>query len=200
VCQVNGAEAVGYLMRDDRVHYDAFGFDSGTGVTTIFAPLNPTNPQSVANAYSPMVGAVGKSVSNNSPPPNGTDEYVTHAIMWRNGQTLDLGNVAGDPRYSAEARDVNDAAEVVGWSQITDTYGNIQARATLWIRGTGNFYLQKLADHKVTLLDAGAISCAGHIAAIGYPIGVGDEGYYSLAGVLHSYLLLRVGGPARKCP
>jgi hypothetical protein len=200
VCaQTLGGEAVGYLVRSPGVN-DAFQFNIGSGLT-VLASLDPNHPNSVANDYNAMVGAVGKSQTTNSPPPNSYDGTgpVTHAVMWRNGQTLDLGNVmANDPRFSGEARAVNDAAEVVGWSEITDVYGTVQPRATLWIRGTGHFLLQKLVNQKVTLTDAGAISCAGHIAALGFPLGVGDEGTYRVP--FHSYLLVRVGGPTRKCP
>jgi probable HAF family extracellular repeat protein len=54
-----------------------------------------------------------------------------HAASWTNGETVDLGTLAGsDPfyEYGSSANDVNELGKIVGWSGTggTDTYSGVQ--------------------------------------------------------------------------
>ncbi|HEY7744818.1 MAG TPA: hypothetical protein VIA07_00670 [Desulfuromonadales bacterium] len=52
-----------------------------------------------------------------------------HTLLWQNGTLIDLGTLGG---RSTQGRDINDAGQVVGWSQTVDG----QQHAFLWEDGT----------------------------------------------------------------
>ena len=59
---------------------------------------------------------------------------AVHAVVWNEGQIIDLGALGGG--YESLASDVNNGGQVVGASQnaIPDPfgYGGVQTRAVLW--------------------------------------------------------------------
>jgi probable HAF family extracellular repeat protein len=61
-----------------------------------------------------------------------------HAVVWKDGQIVDLGTLEGG--HESLANDVNNRGQVVGNSQnaITDPfgYGGVQTGAVLWQNGT----------------------------------------------------------------
>jgi probable HAF family extracellular repeat protein len=56
-------------------------------------------------------------------------------MLVHNGQVIDLGTILGDLRFSGQARDVNDAGQIVGYSEVganPDEWWTFTQRATLW--------------------------------------------------------------------
>lgn len=91
-----------------------------------------------SQAYAVNAKGVAVGVSENGliDPLNGL--LAVHAVIWNDGQIIDLGTLEGG--YESLANDINDRGEVVGNSQnaIPDPfgYGGVQTRAVLWRNGT----------------------------------------------------------------
>jgi probable HAF family extracellular repeat protein len=111
-----------------------------------------------------------------------------HAFLWRasTGMT-DLGTFKhGDfSRYSSQAAGVNDALQIVGFSENLLDTGEVAQRAALWEGGQIYELQYQVVGVKVNsfiLTQASGISCSGLIAAIGYAA--------SAPAVEHNYLLV----------
>lgn len=135
----------------------AYVWDAVNGVTDIgdFAPRGINNLEQVAGNYSLYV-------------PDPTHPGPIHALIWDAASgTTDLGTLgAADASSYADA--INDAARVVGWSEIEADLGN---RAFLWDPIDGMLNLQDLvADFSdwEYLERATDISNTGYITGYGY--------------------------------
>src|SRR5258708_35467593 len=117
---------------------------------------------------------------------------AAHAVLW-NGGTIDLGTISGDPGNSSMAEAINDSEEVVGYSQVTLTTGQLAQRAFVWAAGKMyNLTMLLVSAPNLRLTDQLQINCQGAISALGYNAA-------DLTRRAHSCLLTRVG-TARTCP
>ena len=109
------------------------GFLWQDGVLTDLGALANSSQVSAINARGVAVG-----VSENvlTDPLNGL--LAVHAVVWNEGQIVDLGTLEGG--YESLANDINKRGQVIGNSQnaIPDPfgYGGVQTRAVLWQNGT----------------------------------------------------------------
>jgi probable HAF family extracellular repeat protein len=111
---------------------------------------------------------------------------ASHAFLWRAGKMQDLGNLAGIPGWNSNADSINNAGEIVGWSDsIVD--GESTHRAFLYVGGQMlnlQFYVYD-RDPDVRLTEAVGINCEGWIVANGFNVNSPD--------VNRAYLLIPRG-------
>jgi probable HAF family extracellular repeat protein len=97
-------------------------------------PTVDGDPDGIAFAINDLGQAVG--ASGNCGPFNTIEQNnltPLHAVLWRNGKAIDLGNLGGDGRFAAiYANGLNDVGEVVGTS---DTTGDASFHGFLWKQG-----------------------------------------------------------------
>lgn len=117
---------------------------------------------------------------------------ASHAFLWTAGRMKDLGTLAGVAGWDSKANSINDAGEIVGWSD-SNVSGSSAHRAFLYAGGhmlNLQFYVLD-RDPNVRLTEAVAINCQGWIVANGYNIKSPD--------VSRVYLLIRRGAPRPQC-
>jgi probable HAF family extracellular repeat protein len=115
---------------------------------------------------------------------------ASHAFLWRWGKIKDLGNLASIPGWDSKADSINDAGEIVGWSDSI-VNGMSTHRAFLYVEGEMlnlQFYIHD-RDPNVRLTEAVGINCDGWIAANGFNVNSPD--------VSRAYLLIPRGKPRR---
>jgi probable HAF family extracellular repeat protein len=92
------------------------------------------DPDGIAFAINNLGQAAG--ASGNCGPFNAIEQNnltPLHAVLWRNGNAIDLGNLGGDGRFTGiYATGLNDDGQVVGTS---DTTGDASFHAFLWQQG-----------------------------------------------------------------
>ena len=92
------------------------------------------DPDGIAFAINNLGQAAG--ASGNCGPFNAIEQNnltPLHAVLWQNGNAIDLGNLGGDGRFAGiYATGLNDDGEVVGTS---DTTGDASFHAFLWQQG-----------------------------------------------------------------
>jgi probable HAF family extracellular repeat protein len=97
-------------------------------------PTIDGDPDGIAYAINDLGQAVG--ASGNCGPFNVLAQNnltPLHAVLWRNGNAIDLGNLGGDGRFNGiYATGLNDAGQVVGDS---DTAGDASFHGFLWQEG-----------------------------------------------------------------
>jgi probable HAF family extracellular repeat protein len=110
------------------------------------------DPDGIAFAINDLGQAVG--ASGNCGPFNVNEQNnltALHALLWRNGNAIDLGNLHGDGRFAGiYASGLNDDGQVVGTS---DTTGDASFHGFLWQEGhitdlgtlTGDSYSSAIA-------------------------------------------------------
>jgi hypothetical protein len=179
---------VGWSFLAGNVYYHAvLTWDGGYGIKDL--GVLPGGHYSIAIGW-----IVGHADVNVSPPPNSNEQSVFHAVTWGDGDPnpIDLGTLGGNPHMLSEAEDSGNV--IVGWSQITDMFGELDRRAVIWTLPDHAIYeLQTLLGPntgKVILTEAGHINCFGDIAALGF---YGSESALPPdGGYLHSFLLRNV--------
>ena len=117
---------------------------------------------------------------------------ASHAFLWSAGKMKDLGNLASIPGWDSKANSINDAGEIVGWSDSI-VNGSSTHRAFLYTGGQMlnlQFYVFD-RDPNVRLTEAVGVNCQGWIVANGYNIKSPD--------VSRVYLLIRRGAPRPQC-
>ena len=108
---------------------------------------------------------------------------ASHAFLWRAGKMQDLGNLASIPGWDSQADSINNAGEIVGWSDSI-VNGSSTHRAFLYLDGQMlnlQFYIYN-RDPNVRLTEAVGINCEGWIAANGFNVSSPD--------VKRAYLLI----------
>ena len=94
-------------------------------------PTVDGDPDGIAFAINNLgqaVGASGNCAAFNTIEQNNLTPL--HAVLWRNGKAIDLGNLGGDGRFAGiYATGLNDDGQVVGTS---DTTGDVSFHAFLW--------------------------------------------------------------------
>jgi probable HAF family extracellular repeat protein len=96
---------------------------------------------------------------------------ASHAFLWRAGKMKDLGNLASIPGWDSHADSINDAGEIVGWSDSIVS-GASTHRAFLYVGGQMlnlQFYIHD-RDPNVRLTEAVGINDLGWIVANGFNI------------------------------
>ena len=94
---------------------------------------------------------------------------ASHAFLWRVGRMKDLGNLASIPGWDSHADSINDAGEIVGWSDSI-VNGASTHRAFLYTDGQMlnlQFYIHD-RDPDVRLTEAVGINYQGWIVANGF--------------------------------
>ncbi len=161
----NRGQVVGFsnLAGDQLSH--AFLWDKRNGLKDL--GLLPGGMFGSANAINDDGEIVGESDS-----PNGV-----FAVLWKDGATIDLGTVAGDPCSGANW--INSQDQIVGFASADC---NNEDHAFLWENGGAIVDLQTLLlpGSGVTLIDAIFINDQGEIAARGN----------TSSGVQHAVLLI----------
>jgi probable HAF family extracellular repeat protein len=125
---------------------------------------------------------------NSSNQPCSNCGVANHAFLWRAGKMQDLGNLAGISGWDSKADSINNAGEIVGWSDSL-VNGVSTHRAFLYVEGQMlnlQFYIQH-RDPNVRLTEAVGINCQGWIVANGFDINSPD--------VSRAYLLIPSGEP-----
>jgi len=117
---------------------------------------------------------------------------ASHAFLWSAGKMKDLGNLAGIPGWDSKANSLDDAGEIVGWSD-SNVNGSSTHRAFLYVGGQMLNLQFSIFDRdpNVRLTEAVGINCQGWIVANGYNIKSPD--------VSRVYLLIRRGAPRPQC-
>lgn len=89
-----------------------------------------------------------------------------HALLWQNGETIDLGNLGGSGRFGGghSADSVNNLGWVVGGSDLPGDAETTTSHGFLWTRETGMQDLPPLRDD--FLSGALAINDAGQVTGI----------------------------------
>ncbi|MBL1218389.1 MAG: hypothetical protein D8M59_12945 [Planctomycetes bacterium] len=103
----NAGQVVGVSASNTDPH--AFLWESG--IMTDLGGLGPG--YSIAYAISEGGFIVGSSTSSS---------YRSHATLWTGGAVIDLGTLNDPDPGASEARDVNDAGQIVGWSHAHNTF------------------------------------------------------------------------------
>jgi probable HAF family extracellular repeat protein len=115
-------------------------------------PTVDRDPDGIVFAINDFGQAVG--TSGNCGPFNAIEQNnltPLHAVLWRNGNAIDLGNLGGDGRFAGiYANGLNDRGQVVGTS---DTTGDASFHGFLWQQGhitdlgtlTGDSYSSAIA-------------------------------------------------------
>jgi probable HAF family extracellular repeat protein len=115
-------------------------------------PTVDGDPDGIAFAINDRGQVVG--ASGDCGPFNGIEQNnltPLHAVLWRNGNAIDLGNLGGDGRFAGiYATGLNDDGQVVGTS---DTTGDASFHGFLWQQGhitdlgtlTGDSYSSAIA-------------------------------------------------------
>lgn len=105
----NAGQVVGVSDTDTNPH--AFLWENG--IMTDLGGLSAG--YSIAYAISEGGFIVGSSTA--APPIS-----RTHATLWSRGSVISLGTLVGEDVGASEARDVNDAGQIVGWSHAHNTF------------------------------------------------------------------------------
>jgi probable HAF family extracellular repeat protein len=96
---------------------------------------------------------------------------ASHAFVWRAGKMTDLGNLAGIAGWDSKADSINDAGEIVGWSDSLVS-GTSTHRAFLYVDGQMlnlQYYVFD-RDPNVRLTEAVGINSQGWIVANGFNV------------------------------
>jgi probable HAF family extracellular repeat protein len=133
------------------LQYEPVIWDLSTGHTTTLAPL-PEDPDGAAVAANDRGDVVGIS----GPCADADGEGAAHAVLWQNGQTIDLGNFGGTILNTADA--INENGEIAGFSTVT---GNATFHAFVWTKQRGIRDLGTLPGD--VLSEATGINAAGQI-------------------------------------
>jgi probable HAF family extracellular repeat protein len=110
-----------------------------------------------------------------------TGQYAREAVLWQNGQMIELGPlVPDDPgtghRFQADAVDINDFGEIVGWGEL----GWTSVSGVVWSGGMRRLFPDLIPAgfpynlFPVAINNAGQIACYGSI----------PEEYYQRAFIL----------------
>jgi probable HAF family extracellular repeat protein len=111
---------------------------------------------------------------------------ASHAFLWHAGKMQDLGNLASIPGWDSKADSINNAGEIVGWSDSI-VNGMSTHRAFLYVGGQMlnlQFYIYD-RDPNVRLTEAVGVNCEGWIVANGFNVKSPD--------VSRAYLLIPRG-------
>jgi probable HAF family extracellular repeat protein len=125
---------------------------------------------------------------NSSNQPCSNCGVASHAFLWRAGRMKDLGNLARIPGWDSKADSINNAGEIVGWSDSI-VNGMSTHRAFLYVGGQMlnlQFYIHD-RDPNVRLTEAVGINCQGWIVANGFNV--------NSPTVNRAYLLIPRGKP-----
>lgn len=96
---------------------------------------------------------------------------ASHAFLWRAGKMKDLGDLASIPGWNSKADSINNAGEIVGWSDSI-VNGQSTHRAFLYVNGQMlnlQFYVYD-RDPNVRLTEAVGINAEGWIVANGFDV------------------------------
>jgi len=119
----------------------------------------------------------------------GSGQNVTHAALWNGTTTINLDSLGG-PNAFSHATAINNAGQVVGWSDIGTYTSEYDNHATLWNGTTAIDLNSFLSASDVTagwkLIGANGINDSGEI--VGYA-------YNSISGANHAFLLAAVPEP-----
>jgi probable HAF family extracellular repeat protein len=101
------------------LQFQAVLWEPNRGRKTVLPPL-PGDPDSAATAINNRGVAVGISgICENAV----GDQSAEHAVVWQNGQPIDIGNIGGNAWNTPTA--INDRGVVVGFAEVPD--GNLHA-------------------------------------------------------------------------
>ena len=168
--------------------YTAPGKDQDLGALALSSDGSDDSEGDGINDLDEVVGTSTTAIParNNLNQACSTCGVASHAFLWRSGKMKDLGDLAGIPGWNSKADSINNAGEIVGWSDSI-VNGQSTQRAFLYMNGRMlnlQFYVYD-RDPNVRLTEAVGINSAGWIVANGFNVNSPD--------VNRAYLLIPRG-------
>lgn len=140
----------------------AFFWDDDSGVQLL--PLlgdDAAGASSLAFDINDLGDIVGGVFFNEAP--------TQYAVLWRNGEVTDLGNLGVDIAW---ANAINDGGVIVGWSYAQDAFGDSEQHAFVWDEEHGMRDLNDLIDPPFSV----ELSLAIDINNSGWILATGEHG------------------------
>ena len=157
--------------------YTAPGKDRDLGALALSGDGSDDSEGDGINDLDEVVGTSTTAIpaTNSLNQPCSTCGVASHAFLWRAGKMQDLGDLAGIAGWDSKADSINNAGEIVGWSDSIVS-GESTHRAFLYVDGRMlnlQFYVYD-RDPDVRLTEAVGINCEGWIVANGFNVNSPD--------------------------
>ncbi len=196
---ITGSSSAGQGTTPDTAQpFGMHAFLYRSGMMQDLGALAPNAPDNDSeglgiNNLDEVVGASSTTIlaANTLGQPCSSCGVASHAFLWHAGKMTDLGDLAAIAGWDSQADGIDDAGEIVGWSD-SNVNGASAHRAFLFVGGKMmnlQFYVFD-RDPNVRLTEAVAINCEGWIAANGFNVNTPN--------ISRAYLLIP-SGPTRPC-
>lgn len=142
--QVNGGSSAGFLWDSGTVSSIGLAFElNNAGQSVGASDTSPTQAMLWDGTTATVLGALPSTTGTVAWDINESGRVVGHgvraggsytALLWENGNTTEIGDLAGGA-YDSIAAGINDLGQVVGTGTVATSAGGSASHAFLWDRG-----------------------------------------------------------------